>query len=226
MYVVLDNIIYCLILQTLINDIGICCLSGHYGNKASSLEIFSWQNNEMTTFDQLLNYFQKLICPSRVFYTAGWLTICHWKDILNIGNCCVLSEFNLLSNFYSKNKSFWVLLVGRLVDWHVSNSNKMFENVFQFSLVYIKKVSYLSNVQPCLVLCWLFFQILVVKILEVHSFNFSSQLNNWWNCAVFIGKSLSKNDQLHCEAITIIFWQKGDLLVKYGTYRSILFSLA
>ena len=43
-------------------------------NKASSLEIFSWQNNEMTTFDQLLNNFQKLICPSRVFYTAGWFT--------------------------------------------------------------------------------------------------------------------------------------------------------
>ena len=46
----------------------------------------------------------------------------------NVGNCCVLSEFNLLSNFHSENKSFWVLLVGRLVDWHVSNSNKMFLN--------------------------------------------------------------------------------------------------
>ena len=83
----------------------------------------------------------------------GWLTIFNWKDIQNIGNCCVLSEFNLLSNFYSENKSFWVLLVGRLVDWHVSNSNKMFSKfppVYFCQLIYSKKVTYLSHIKECL----------------------------------------------------------------------------
>ena len=103
----------------------------------------------MTTFAELLNNFQINNSYNIVDRLVNSISLVGYS---NIGNCCVLSEFNLLSNFHSENKSFWVLLVGRLVAWHVSNSNKMFLKclpVYFCKFIYSKKVPYLSHIKEC-----------------------------------------------------------------------------
>ena len=107
------------------------------------------KNKKITTFAELLNNFQKNNSCNIDDRLVNNISL---EGYSNIGNCCVLSEFNLLSNFHSENKSFLVLLLGRLVAWHVSNSNIMFLKfppVYLCQLIYSKKVTYLSHIKEC-----------------------------------------------------------------------------
>ena len=159
-----------------------------------------------------------------MFCTIGWLTIFDWKDIQNIGNCCVLSEFNLLSNFHSENKSFWVLLVGRLVAWHVSNSNKMFLKfppVYFCQFVYSKKVTYLSHIKECLAqldnLYLSFFQKLVnlCTLSIFHPTEYLIKLSSIYRY------ELVKKWSACLQSYNDYFLTLGQFVSKNGKYRSI-----